>query len=179
MHLQQSPHFCWQKPHLPSQRIYSQITVTERRCFCIRIWNFLILWATQNKLNASFTRQGFNFIFPNNKGTGRIAFIQQIFIKLLLEFLQKSVQGTTCFIACHFITLCSRCFFLVFFFLRATPTVYGGSQARGPIGAVATSLCHSHSNATSKLSLPMPRILNPLSEARDRTYILMDTSRVC
>ena len=26
----------------------------------------------------------------------------------------------------------------------------GGSQVRGPIGAVATSLCHSHSNARSE-----------------------------
>ena len=31
----------------------------------------------------------------------------------------------------------------------ATPTAYGGSQARGLIGAVATSLHHSHSNARS------------------------------
>jgi len=46
-------------------------------------------------------------------------------------------------------------FFLSFFFFfclfsRATPTAYGGSQARGLIGAVATSLHHSHSNAGSE-----------------------------
>ena len=29
--------------------------------------------------------------------------------------------------------------------LRATPKAYGGSQARNPIGTVATGLCHSHS----------------------------------
>ena len=52
---------------------------------------------------------------------------------------------------------------------------YGGSQARGPIGAVATGLHHSHSNARSKLNLrptlqlTATPILNPLSEARDRT----------
>ena len=28
----------------------------------------------------------------------------------------------------------------------ATPTTYGGSQAKGQIGAVAASLCQSHSN---------------------------------
>ena len=39
-------------------------------------------------------------------------------------------------------------FFLSFF--RAAPTAYGGSQARGPIRAVATSLCQSHSNARSE-----------------------------
>ena len=31
----------------------------------------------------------------------------------------------------------------------AAPTAYGGFQARGLIGAVATSLCQSHSNAGS------------------------------
>ena len=39
-------------------------------------------------------------------------------------------------------------FFLVFF--RATPAAYGGSQAKGQIGAVAASLHHSYSNATSE-----------------------------
>ena len=45
-------------------------------------------------------------------------------------------------------------FILPFFFFlnlfRAIPMAYGGSQARGRIGAVAASLCHSHSNAGSK-----------------------------
>ena len=41
--------------------------------------------------------------------------------------------------------------------------------ARDQIGAVATDLHHSSQQH---------RILNPLSEARDLTHILMDTSRV-
>ena len=42
-------------------------------------------------------------------------------------------------------------FFFFFFFLRfrAIPTVYGVSQARGPIRAAAAVLHHSHSNAGS------------------------------
>ena len=32
----------------------------------------------------------------------------------------------------------------------ATPAAYGGSQARGPIGATAACLHHSHSNARSE-----------------------------
>ena len=40
-------------------------------------------------------------------------------------------------------------FFLSFCFFRAAPTAYGGSQARAPIGAVAASLHHSHSNVGS------------------------------
>ena len=39
--------------------------------------------------------------------------------------------------------------FFVFCLFRAEPTAYGGSQARGLIGAVATDLHHSHSNAKS------------------------------
>ena len=39
------------------------------------------------------------------------------------------------------------------FFLRAAPTVYESSQARGPFGAVATGLHHSHMNARSEQRL--------------------------
>ena len=55
--------------------------------------------------------------------------------------------------------------FGVFFGLfRAPPAAYGSSQARGRIRAVADGLYW---------------ILNPLSEARDQTHNLMDTSQVC
>ena len=51
-------------------------------------------------------------------------------------------------------------FFFFFFLFRAAPTAYGGSQARGPIGAIAASLCHSHSNARSKPCLrPTPPLM--------------------
>ena len=49
-------------------------------------------------------------------------------------------------------------FFLVFLSFRAAPAAYGGYQARGPIGTVATGLCHSYSNAGSKPCLqPTPQ----------------------
>ena len=66
----------------------------------------------------------------------------------------------------------------------AAPAAYGGFQARGPIGAVATSLHQSHSNMGSEPHLqPTPQLmatpdLNPLSEARDRTCHLMVPSRI-
>ena len=41
-------------------------------------------------------------------------------------------------------------FFLSFCLFRATPEACGGSQARGLIGGVATSLHHSHSNSGSE-----------------------------
>ena len=74
-----------------------------------------------------------------------------------------------------------------FFFLEAggAPAAYRSSQARGWIRATAASLCHSHSNARSKLYLwPIlqahsnTRSLNPLSEARDGAHILMDSRQV-
>ena len=41
----------------------------------------------------------------------------------------------------------------------AAPTAYGGSQARGQIGAVATSLHQSHSNVGSEPHLqPTPQL---------------------
>ena len=41
----------------------------------------------------------------------------------------------------------------------APPAAYGGSQARGPIGAVATGLRQSHSNAGSEPRLqPTPQL---------------------
>ena len=54
-------------------------------------------------------------------------------------------------------------------FFRATPMAYGGSQARGLIGAVAAGLQHSSWQC---------RVLNPPSKARDRTLNLMASRRI-
>ena len=49
--------------------------------------------------------------------------------------------------------------FLLFCFVRATPAVYAGSQARGPIRTVASGPSHSHSNTRSKPGLwPTPQL---------------------
>ena len=49
----------------------------------------------------------------------------------------------------------------VFFAIsRTAPAACGGSQARGLIRAVATSLCQSHSNVGSELHLqPSPQLM--------------------
>ena len=50
-------------------------------------------------------------------------------------------------------------FFVFCLFSRATPVAYGGSQTRGPIGAVAPHLLHGHSNAGSEPRLrPTPQL---------------------
>ena len=75
-------------------------------------------------------------------------------------------------------------FFFFFFFVlclfRVTPTAHGGSQARGPIGATAAGLCHSHSNARSELALrPTPQLMampDPQPTERGRAGIKPVTS---
>ena len=57
-----------------------------------------------------------------------------------------------------------------FFLCRATPTPYGGYQAKGQIGVTDAGLHHSSQQQW---------ILNPLSKARDRTCNLMISSRIC
>ena len=54
-------------------------------------------------------------------------------------------------------------FVCVFCLFKATPAAYGGSQARGPIGAVATGLHHSHSNEGYEAHLwPTPQLVATL-----------------
>ena len=86
-----------------------------------------------------------------------------------------------------FITRCLEVYFLFSFFLfsffRAVLIAYGSSQARSQIGTVANGLHDSPINQSHICSLHHSSqqcwILNPLSKARDRTCVLMDTSWVC
>ena len=75
--------------------------------------------------------------------------------------------------------------FFFFVFFRAL-MAHGNPQARGSIKAVAAGLYHNHRTVGSELnrvcdlyhSSWQHQILNPLSEAMDRTCNLMDPSRV-
>ena len=59
-------------------------------------------------------------------------------------------------------------YIIIFFFLfMAIPVAYGSSQARGWIGVAAVAY------------VPQPhqcQILNPLSQARDQTHLLTETT---
>ena len=57
-------------------------------------------------------------------------------------------------------------FLFLFCFLGATSSAYGSPQARRQIQAAAAGLHHS----SQQRGIP-----DPLSEARDQTFILMDT----
>ena len=77
------------------------------------------------------------------------------------------------------------CFLFCFVHLfRAAPASCGDSQAKSLIRAVAAGLRHSHRNSGSEPNCSLPHsswqcwILNPWSEARDRTCVLMDASQV-
>ena len=85
--------------------------------------------------------------------------------------------STDYFVALYFRSISLSYFFFLLF--GATPTAYGSSQARGQIGATAVTampdlsrVCDLHHSSWQR------KILNPLSEARDRTFIPMDTSRI-
>ena len=76
-------------------------------------------------------------------------------------------------------------FFFWFFFSFLLPYlwhIYGHSQTRVQIGATAADLRHSCTGFKSHLwpmwQLWQHWILNPLTETRDQTRLLMDTSRV-
>ena len=74
---------------------------------------------------------------------------------------------------------------LLFCFFRATAEAYGNSQARGQIRVTAARLCHNYKQWDPSHvcylhhSSQKSRIPDPLSEARGRTSILMDTSWIC
>ena len=55
---------------------------------------------------------------------------------------------------------------------------YGGSQDRGQIVATTAGPSYCRSNVRSELSLQPTPQLTAMSEARDRTCILMDPSRI-
>ena len=88
-----------------------------------------------------------------------------------------------CVCVCVCVCLLSFVVVVVVAISWAAPVAYGGSQARGRIGAVATGLCQSHSNAGSEPRLqPTPQLtatpVNPLSKGRDRTRNLMVPSGI-
>ena len=82
-----------------------------------------------------------------------------------------SLCSSDCIISVHLpscLPVFFACLFVCFVFLPfswAALVVYGGSQARGRTGAVATGLCQSHSNARSK---PHPRPTPQLTATPDR-----------
>ena len=81
-------------------------------------------------------------------------------ILTVLNFLHISVEifNLCCGSSSHKITYIVDFFFFFFFLFKGAPMAYGGSQARGRIGATNGGLRHSHSNLGSELRLqPTPQ----------------------
>ena len=96
---------------------------------------------------------------------GGVSTLRVIQISGLLLSLWFTTQLEVSFPFLSFPFLSRILFFFFFFFFcllvfsRAAPEAYGGSQARGIIGALATSLRQSHSNAGSDPRLqPTPQL---------------------
>ena len=76
-------------------------------------------------------------------------------------------------------------YYLFILLFRALPMAYWGSQARGPIRAIAASLHHTTAKPGPSClwdlhcSSWQHQILNPLSEDRDQTWNFMVPSRIC
>ena len=76
---------------------------------------------------------------------------------VLLELRDYLIKNLTTHIFIHFLLFFGH--FCLFAFSRAAPAAYGGSQARGLIGAVATSLHQGHSHTGSEPRLqPTPQL---------------------
>ena len=87
--------------------------------------------------------------------TGLVSFIPWFYVRIPLLPMCPTL------INCYFLMRERGDFFFSVFFVfsRAAPEAYGGSLARGPIGAVAASLGHSHSNWGSEPRLqPTPQL---------------------
>ena len=81
--------------------------------------------------------------------------------KVLAEY--DTAPAPTTFITHIYLKVHKHLLFFFFFFFfglfTAIPAAYGGSRARGLIGAIAASLHHSHSNVGSKPHLqPIPQL---------------------
>ena len=68
--------------------------------------------------------------------------------KGLAGFRLEEFGGKTQKSVCTIEFLASNDFLLLLLLFRAEPTAYGSSQDRGPVGAAAAGLHHSHSNLT-------------------------------
>ena len=78
--------------------------------------------------------------------------------------------------------------FVLFLFFRTAPEVHGGSQTRGSVGPADAGLCRSSARSEPCLqptnhiwqntAHSSARSLTPLSGARNRTHVRMDTSWV-
>ena len=78
---------------------------------------------------------------------------------VILSIVNSDESSTGCTLGVFVVVVFVCLFFVFLLFLWAAPTAYGGSQARGLIGAAAAGLHQSHSNLGPELRLqPTPQL---------------------
>ena len=83
-----------------------------------------------------------------------------LYVHILYIYTHTEVGYISCVVEYDLIAYPFLFVFCFFAFSRAALMAHGNSQARGLIGAVATGLCQSHSNARTKPSLqPIPQLM--------------------
>ena len=107
---------------------------------------------TASQLLASPLSRAANILHPHLITCAALAKLTQEPLSLSLK-VQHTQQSLLPSHRILFLFVCFCFCFCLFAFSRAAPAAHGGSQVRGLIGAVATSLHQSHSNARSKLCL--------------------------
>jgi len=98
---------------------------------CLFVQNFLQLHITYMQHRHAHTPVGYCDIHQSRTGPHRV----------------RSAPSSFSLSYCRFFSFFLFCLFAS---SRAVPAAHGGSQTRGPIRAVATSLHHGHSNAGSE-----------------------------
>ena len=119
-------------------KIYLSIcTFLPMNNFCYHYWKILVHWGMQIFQMLSC------FI---------CSILKIIFFSKITDLIQKVLRVKKLSSRrCQKFPTILIFFFFFFLFFRAAPETYGSSQARAWIGAIAAGLCHSHSNAGSRI----------------------------
>ena len=140
----------WQKKHLRTLKTEMHGTT--------KVWNLIF---TELHLNSSSKSQ-LSCLFLQDVFTDPFPTLSRSPPFLLSRHHGSEESGCLLASLLHWWQMCASYLFIylgLFASSRATLTAYGGSQARGPIRAVAASLCHSHSNMGSEPHLqPTPQL---------------------
>ena len=126
----------------------------------------LICWATMGTPHFWFSNLNilYFFLVQSSQRFNTVNFLRETVFLFFVSFTPTLFFIISLFLLalgliCSSFSRFSRSQFFFFFFgLKATPTTYGCSQARGGIRTVDAGLCYSHSNTRSEPHLwPTPQ----------------------
>ena len=155
-----------------NEGLKATVIVLQTEVHVHQLWDVNLGTCFTKSSYCSFSKWNKKVLIPENQSLREKKKLKEQWRKkIMLKIVSPS--WSTCYVL-----------FYVFCLFRATPVAYGGSQARVHIGVVQRAyitatetpdpscICDLHHSSCQRW------ILNPLSEARDQTCALMDTSRV-